>query len=179
MRATIACLLLAGAAQERALEGARVVTPEARQNERAELALAADPAPARPFDPNAVALDATVTLPSGKSMRVPGFWFQDYKRSVKDPKAEGAARVEVLEAVGKPEWRVRFSSAEIGAHRVVLELKEGPRVRRSAPLEVKVAVDLKPYGTVSREFKAKRIRPSRRVGRGAAFPMVLTPWGKK
>ncbi|HLF94437.1 MAG TPA: hypothetical protein VJB14_13320 [Planctomycetota bacterium] len=140
MRATIACLLLAGAAQERALEGARVVTPEARQNERAELALAADPAPARPFDPNAVALDATVTLPSGKSMRVPGFWFQDYKRSVKDPKAEGAARVEVLEAVGKPEWRVRFSSAEIGAHRVVLELKEGPRVRRSAPLEVKVAV---------------------------------------
>jgi hypothetical protein len=31
----------------------------------------------------------------------------------------------------------------------------------SSALEVKVAVDLKPYGTVSREFKAKRIHDLR------------------
>jgi hypothetical protein len=31
----------------------------------------------------------------------------------------------------------------------------------SSALEVKVTVDLKPYGTVSREFKAKRIHDLR------------------
>jgi len=34
----------------------------------------------------------------------------------------------------------------------------------SSALEVKVTVDLKPYGTVSREFKAKRIHDLRRAG---------------
>jgi phenylacetate-coenzyme A ligase PaaK-like adenylate-forming protein len=33
----------------------------------------------------------------------------------------------------------------------------------SSALEVKVAVELKPYGTVSREFKAKRIIDLRRA----------------
>jgi hypothetical protein len=33
----------------------------------------------------------------------------------------------------------------------------------SSALEVKVAVELKPYGTVSREFKAKRIYDLRKA----------------
>jgi len=121
--------VLAGAVQEQALEGARVLTPEVRQHERAEIALPGDPATGNPFDPTAAALDATVTPPSGKPMRVPGFWFQDYKRSYKE-----AVRTEVLEAVGKPEWRVRFSSGEVGVHKVVLESGR----RRSAPLEIAI-----------------------------------------
>ena len=91
-----AWVVLAGVAQDRALDGARLLTPAPRQNEKVEIGLSADPAPENPFDPNKVTLDATVTPPSGKTLRVPGFWLQDYTRSLKDPNAKDAARAKVL-----------------------------------------------------------------------------------
>lgn len=69
---------------------------------------------------------------------MPGFWFQNYQRSLKVPAAKDAARVELLAPVGKPEWRVRFSSGEPGLHRVVLALKDATGTRQSAPLTVKI-----------------------------------------
>ena len=138
MIAILGLCVLAGTGQDTTLDGARVLTPEVKQYEKAEIALSADPAPSNPFDPNAIALDATVTAPSGKTMRVPGFWFQDFKRSLKDPNAKNDARVEILDAVGKPEWRLRFSSGETGIHRVVLEIKDAKGIRRSKPLDVAV-----------------------------------------
>ena len=134
----LAALLITAPAPAASLDGARVLTPEVGQYERAEIALAADPGAANPFDPSSITLDATVTLPSGKELRVPGFWFQDYQRSLKDPAAKDAARVELLATAGKPEWRVRFSSGELGVHRVVLALKDAAGVRQSAPLAVKI-----------------------------------------
>ncbi len=131
--ALFACCAVCG----EALEGVRVLKAEVGQYECAEVSLAADPGP-NPFDPNLITLDATVTQPSGKTLRVPGFWFQDYKRSLKDAEAKGSARVEVLDAVGKPEWRVRFSSGEIGTHRVELELKDAAGIRKSAPVEINI-----------------------------------------
>lgn len=139
LRAVVLLLAFAGAVQAQPLEGVRVLTPEVKQHERAEIALAADPGKANPFDPNQLALDATVTLPSGKTLRVPGFWFQDYKNGLKDPAAVGVARVETMASTGKPEWRLRFSSGEVGVHKVVLELKDAAGVRKSTPVEVKVA----------------------------------------
>ena len=139
LRAFLTSLLLAGTAQAQTLEGVRVLSADVKQYERAELAVASDLPSANPFDPNAIALDGTVSLPSGKTMRVPGFWFQDYKRSLKDPAAKGAARVEILTPVGKPEWRLRFSSGEVGIHRVVLELKDAAGVKKSAPVEIAIA----------------------------------------
>ncbi len=120
------------------LEGARVLTPETRQHELAELALDSDPGKANPFNPNEIALDADVTTPSGRTLRVPGFWFQDYKRGLKNPDAKDAERIETLEAVGAPGWRLRFSSGETGVHKVVLELRTPAGVRKSAELRVDV-----------------------------------------
>ncbi len=134
----VATLLLCCPAHAQPLDDARVLTPQVEQYGRAEIALDADLGGANPFDPNQIALDATVTPPSGKAMRVPGFWFQDYKRSLKDPAAKDAERVELLQPVGKPQWRVRFSSGETGVHRVVLQLKDDAGVHASPPLEVKV-----------------------------------------
>ena len=54
---------------------------------------------------------------------------------------------------------VQAQWAEVG-EKVVREV--------SSALEVKVAVDLKPYGTVSREFKAKRIHDLR----GTVLPQL-------
>jgi hypothetical protein len=134
MRQKVVALLVALAAAGTAaeLDGVRVLTPAPRQNERIELAMPANGAPGNPFNPNEVTLDATVTLPSGRTARVPGFWFQDYTR-----RQEG--RDEILTAEGTPEWRLRFSSAETGLHRFVLQLKDARGLRRSAPVEVTVA----------------------------------------
>ena len=113
------------------LAGARLLTPTARQYEKVEISLPVEVVPDNPFDPNLIALDALVTLPSGKSVRVPGFWFQDYRRSLRDPTAPELERVEELAPLGRPEWRVRFSSGEVGTHRFVLELKGSGSTRRS------------------------------------------------
>jgi hypothetical protein len=113
------------------LNNVRVLTPTARQHEQVEIALTPDRIPGNPFDPNQVTLDALITLPSGKQVRVPGFWFQDYRRSIQNPEASGIHRIEVLAPVGKPEWRVRFSSGEVGEHRVTLVLKDQSGTRRS------------------------------------------------
>jgi hypothetical protein len=139
----------ASAAEPPRLEAARVLTPFVKQHERAEVALAFDPGSLNPFDLSSVALDGVVTLPSGRSLRVPGFWYQAYRRGLKDPAAAGADRVETTTAEGQPEWRLRFSSGEVGVHRVVLELKGTvgvgetavgtTAVRRTEPVEVTVA----------------------------------------
>ncbi len=143
VRAQSVVLLLVGLgtawAQEQPIVGARVLTAENRQFEKVEIGWRPETVPPNPFDPNAITLDALVALPSGRQMLVPGFWFEDYQRSLQDPANSGKGAVEVLRADGSPEWRVRFASGEIGLHRVTLILRSGSSTRRSAPIEVRVA----------------------------------------
>ncbi|HEY3440754.1 MAG TPA: DUF5060 domain-containing protein [Paludibaculum sp.] len=121
-----------------ALPQARVLTPQPRQYEMVELELSPAVPPSNPFDPNEVTLDATVTLPSNRTLRVPGFWFQPYQRSLKDPAATFNARVELLAPAGPPAWRVRFASPEAGLHSVVLEFKDQQGITRAEPATVQV-----------------------------------------
>jgi hypothetical protein len=141
-----ACLfllaLLAGHAlwaQGPEIVGARVLTQENRQYQKIEIGWRPESIPANPFDPNVVTLDATVVFPSGRQMVVPGFWFQDYDRSLQNPEIRGPGAVELLRAVGTPEWRVRFASGEVGLHQVTLVLQTGSETRRSTPISVRVA----------------------------------------
>jgi len=129
-------------AKEKAITGAHVLTSESRQYEKIEIAWRPDVAPANPFDPNEVTLDATIALPSGKQMVVPGFWFQDYDRSLQDPAVKGPGAVELLRAIGTPEWRVRFASGEVGLHQVTLFLRAGSEMRKSDPIPVHVVPGL-------------------------------------
>ena len=66
-----------------------------------------------PYRASELALDAVVTLPSGKAMRVPGFYSQDY--AARD---SGAAPVD-----GSKGWRVRFSGPEAGVCKGKVELR--------------------------------------------------------
>lgn len=139
MFATILLSLnLAAAAPAAPLENPRVLTPSVKLHERAEVALAFEPGKLNPFDPTSVTLDGVVMFPSGKSLRVPAFWYQAYRRGLKDANATLADRAETLAAIGKPEWRLRFSSGEVGVHHVVLELKDASGVRKTEPVDVKV-----------------------------------------
>jgi hypothetical protein len=74
-----------------------------------EFRLGGVPAATNNFDPDLIRMDATFTGPSGSNAVVPAFWYQTYSRSL-------SGGSESLTAVGSPEWRVRFTPTESGAH---------------------------------------------------------------
>src|SRR5262249_12112584 len=65
------------------------------------------PATTNPFDPDSVSLDAKFVLPSGRTMVVPGFWYQNYQRGI-------SGGYEYLTPNGAPGWRIRFAPPESG-----------------------------------------------------------------
>ena len=119
-------------------DAVRIVTPSPSQFEKIEVALTPPRTPSNPFDPAEAELDATIRMPSGKAITVPGFWFQEYRRALANPDATGKDRVEVLTAEGAPEWRVRFATAEAGAHVVQLQLRERSKVVQSSERTIAV-----------------------------------------
>lgn len=82
---------------------------------RLEFRVSGVPTVSNPFDPNVVTLDATFTLPSGQTRRVPGFWYRNYTRAL----SNGS---EVLTTQGSAEWRVRFCPTEVGNYAVSVAL---------------------------------------------------------
>lgn len=80
---------------------------------RTEFRLANIPTVSNPFDPDVIRVDAAFTLPSGRTVSVPGFWYQDYRRSL-------SGRRQVLKPVGVAEWRVRFTPPEPGEYSVAV-----------------------------------------------------------
>src|ERR1041385_7916862 len=65
------------------------------------------------FDPDVIRLDATFTAPSGRAMVVPGFWFQNYVRSL-------SGGFEQLSHSGAASWRIRFAPQETGNYSLAL-----------------------------------------------------------
>ena len=129
----------------------QVLTNQARQYERVELRVEPAVAATYPFDPGQARVDAEITLPSGRVMKVPGFWYQGFTRSIANPEAVGNQRIEQLAAEGEPGWRIRFASPEAGQHRVVAEWNIGGKSGRSRAVEVSVLAGARPgYVRVSR-----------------------------
>ncbi len=87
----------------------RPTTPWAlRRYDRFERTLTGLPAVANPFDAHALDVWAYFRDPSGRTSRVPAFWFQDYTRT------QAKNGKEQLTASGAPEWRVRFTPTRAG-----------------------------------------------------------------
>jgi len=70
-----------------------------------------------PFDAGDVTLDARILTPSKKRVDVPGFYYQAFARELTGGK-------EVLTAVGRPSWRLRFMPKEVGVHTVTLRVHD-------------------------------------------------------
>ncbi|MFZ2640177.1 MAG: hypothetical protein WA117_04240 [Verrucomicrobiia bacterium] len=70
-----------------------------------------------PFDPDQIALDATVMTASGRQFTQPGFFMVDYRRELRDG-------VEVMVPVGEGRWCVRITGVEPGALRVKLTARD-------------------------------------------------------
>ncbi len=82
---------------------------------RAEFGIVGAPTATNTFDPENIRIDGTFTLPSGKTMTVPAFWYQAFQRSL-------SGGYEHLSAGGVPEWRLRFTSPEAGTYSLVVNM---------------------------------------------------------
>jgi hypothetical protein len=62
-----------------------------------------------PYNSEETAIVAEIQTPSGKDIRVPGFYFRDYTKT-----HDGVQTV--LQEEGEPFWKIRFTPTETGAH---------------------------------------------------------------
>ncbi|HEY5912598.1 MAG TPA: hypothetical protein VJA21_18510 [Verrucomicrobiae bacterium] len=99
--------------------------------ERVEISVSGMPSATNPFDPEMVTLDLEVMPPSGKVVRVPGFFGREFSR-----KLEGNR--EVLSPQGDGGWRLRWLPLEPGPHKLVAtaSLDGRPVGRGEAVMEV-------------------------------------------
>jgi Cellulase (glycosyl hydrolase family 5)/Domain of unknown function (DUF5060) len=99
--------------------------------ERVEIAVNGVPAAANPFDPELIALDLEVVGPSGKRLRVPGYFQRDFERRLEGKR-------EILTARDDGGWRIRWLPREAGRHTltVTAAVNGKPVVQGEAGIEV-------------------------------------------
>ncbi|MCX7777386.1 MAG: DUF5060 domain-containing protein [Armatimonadetes bacterium] len=103
--------------QKRAPLKLRDVKPSAktlRRYETLELKIDLDATYDNPFDPEQISVEAEIVSPSGKRLRVTGFFTQDFERVTRD---RGQGTQEILRKVGEPYFAVRFTPTEVGIYR--------------------------------------------------------------
>ena len=111
-----AMMLAPGICQLEAQTPEIVPLGEPRLWQRAEFRIDHAPVAANCFDPDLIRLDATFTSPSGRSLTIPAFWYQDFSRALTNG-------VEVLTPAGTPQWRIRFTPTEPGDYTLSLNIE--------------------------------------------------------
>jgi Domain of unknown function (DUF5060) len=97
----------------------------ARLWQRLEFEVTNVPAASNPFDPNLIRLEGTFTLPSGRTIAAPAFWYQGYTRSL-------SGGYENDTPLGLAGWRLRFTPPEAGACSLSLLIRTNGEVYGSA-----------------------------------------------
>lgn len=115
----------------------RAETETVRKYERYEISFSIEGFAGNCFDPEQIDVYAEFTSPSGKVMKMPAFWYQDYKRELVPLDSEGNGfndgnqsldsfelqGQEKLEKIGEPCWKVRFSPIEKGDWKYTVHVK--------------------------------------------------------
>jgi hypothetical protein len=116
--------------------------------QRVEMSVEGMPAADNPFDPDLITLDLEVAAPSGRRIRVPGFFQRDFER-----KLEGNR--EVLTPRTEGGWCLRWLPLEPGRHQLVVTatVNRRPAAQGEAVLEV---IAGKRHGLVRVEPQGKR-----------------------
>jgi hypothetical protein len=166
--------LVAACARTGRAADAAITPPATIQTWRpAEFQISGIPAAANPFDPDQIRVDAVVVSPSGRSLKIPAFWTEDYRYNL-------IAGEEHAEALGTKGWRLRFTPEEVGAHRISLHLVVGDGAARVvAPSGFTVAAappSPSPTGWVrlapdQRSLQLSDGRPLRLIGENVCWPV--------
>jgi len=88
----------------------------AQRWQRLEFSVTSVPVAANPFDPDVIRIDATFTMPSGRALTVPAFWYQAYQRTL-------SGGYEYDPPTGAPGWRLRFLPVEAGPYTVSVAVR--------------------------------------------------------
>lgn len=70
-----------------------------------------------PFDPEDIEVDAKIIVPSGREMKLPGFFYQGFEALYEDD-------LELLSLDGKPAWKARFAPTEIGTYSMTISARD-------------------------------------------------------
>ncbi len=116
--------------------------------ERVEISVDGVPTAANPFDPESIALDLEVIQPSGRRLRVPGYFQQEFDR-----KLEGNR--EVLTPNGEGNWRIRWLPLEAGRHTLVATVTLGGKLAARGETAVEVVAGQR-HGLARVEPEGKR-----------------------
>ncbi len=116
--------------------------------ERVEISVTGVPAAPNPFDPEAITLDLDVNPPSGKGVRLPGYFYRDFNRRLERGR-------EVLSPEGESGWRIRWLPQEAGRHTLVVTAKLGGKPAARGEAVIEVATGKRP-GLVRLEPEGKR-----------------------
>jgi len=100
--------------------------------ERVEISVDGMPTAANAFDPESIALDLEVVQPSGRRLRVPGYFHREFDR-----KLEGNR--EVLTPDGEGIWRIRWLPLEAGRHTLVATVTLGGKLAARGETAIEVA----------------------------------------
>jgi len=111
-------------------------------NEKLELTFPVDREYDNVFNPHEVDVMGHFRRPSGAQMEVPGFFYQDYRRT-QDEKG-----FEKLIPVGAPTWKVRFAAVEPGKHEYYVTLKDNRGEARSPAATFTATPSADPRGRV-------------------------------
>ncbi|HHV55226.1 MAG TPA: DUF5060 domain-containing protein [Firmicutes bacterium] len=114
-----------------------------------------------PFDPDQVDLQGVFTAPSGREIRVPGFFMLPYSRQ------SAPGEVEWLSLPGRARWEIRFTPDEVGSWRYVVSVKTVGGEATSSPGQFEVTTSDRPGF----------IRVSKDNPRGFAFDNGEPFWG--
>ncbi len=74
-----------------------------------------------PFDPEEVDLSLDFRTPSGETVTIPAFYYQDYEKRHID---RGGRKTDWLYPVGDPVWKARFAPVEVGKYSCIVRLKD-------------------------------------------------------
>jgi uncharacterized protein DUF5060 len=95
-----------------------LMTANPRRLQKVELRAKVAAAYTTPFDADQIAVDAEITSPSGRMLRVPAFFYEEFEM-----RTGPAAHSEILTG-GATEWRVRFAPEEAGRYSVRLKARD-------------------------------------------------------
>lgn len=139
--------------------------------QRLEFQVTNVPAASNPFDPDLIRVEGTFTLPSGRSLVVPAFWYQDYQRAL-------AGGYEVDQSLGPAGWRLRFAPPEPGTYSLSVQVVTNGQVAGPAgslSFDVPATPPAGRYGSVSiapgsRYFRTADGKPLPLIGQNVCWP---------